>query len=657
MLALAACLLLAACATNEPDDDAPLPTLFVLESPVPPVESTPEVTGESTAPALDSAGPTRVPALVSWQPAQGTLDGTGANMWQFFGQAGDAIRLRAIGRDVDVTMTLLAPDGAVLGEGDTIEATLPTSDVYRVEVASVLPGGIGTYDLGLGYTDRPNPTDAADIPAPALVGVPTPTPAYAGSGTFVDRLTGGETLGGDLDDAEDAHIYTFDGESGQYVEIALVRVSGALDPRLTVFDPAGSALALDDNSGGERDALLRNLRLPADGLYSVQVTGGGFTGSYALRLIAYADPAPLVPTTQPTPTATPTFDPATPTIGPAVPGARLRDHVPVTDALTAPDGVNIYSFELPAGVLLTVGVNPAPGSALRPQLEIVDPDGALVGGEPVVAAGSGLPALLLPTPATLGGVYQLFVTAEDNTTGGYTVSFGTGTTRGEVQRGLIPADAQTQASIDAPAVRDVWTLYLSAGDIISAAAQPTGSSLLDPVLDLVAVDADPNDPGAVLAVDDNGGGGSNALLNSLRIPATGVYHLRVRAAGAATTGAYTLVWRYVNRAPTATPIPAVALVMTVDDVVGGGLYGFYPFQGRAGTQVRVRVIGQPGSGFDPVAALVAPDGSVIAEADDTEGDLNARFIVALPEDGTYQVRVNGYRDGGPFTLFVEEVLR
>ena len=59
---------------------------------------------------------------------------------------------------------------------------------------------------------------------------------------------------------------------------------------------------------------------------------------------------------------------------------------------------------------------------------------------------------------------------------------------------------------------------------------------------------------------------------------------------------------------------------------------------------------------DPVAVLLAPDGAVIAESDDTDGDLNPRFTVQLPADGTYRVRVNGYNVAGRFTLTVEALV-
>jgi hypothetical protein len=131
-----------------------------------------------------------------------------------------------------------------------------------------------------------------------------------------------------------------------------------------------------------------------------------------------------------------------------------------------------------------------------------------------------------------------------------------------------------------------------------------------------------------------------------------LYRLRVTPVNAATSGPYTLVWRYVNIAPTATQPAATIPILDFDDFAPENEYLFYPFQGLAGQQVLVRVVALPGSTLDPVAAVLGPDGSVIAEQDDREGSLNPRFFVELPEDGTYTVRVNGYLSSGPFQLNV-----
>ncbi|MBC7814305.1 MAG: PPC domain-containing protein, partial [Burkholderiales bacterium] len=85
-------------------------------------------------------------------------------------------------------------------------------------------------------------------------------------------------------------------------------------------------------------------------------------------------------------------------------------------------------------------------------------------------------------------------------------------------------------------------------------------------------------------------------------------------------------------------------------------YCFYSFQGQAGSRVRVRVNATTDTAFDPVAALLGPDGEVIAQGDDENG-LNPLFTSQLPADGTYTVRVNGYGLAqGDFEVQVEAFL-
>jgi hypothetical protein len=129
---------------------------------------------------------------------------------------------------------------------------------------------------------------------------------------------------------------------------------------------------------------------------------------------------------------------------------------------------------------------------------------------------------------------------------------------------------------------------------------------------------------------------------------------RVWAARPATSGAYALVWRYIDVAPTPTPPEGTLPVLTLEDTVADQQYRFYPFQGQSGQRVRIRVIADDETPCDPVAVLLDPQANVVSEGDDSEGGgLNPIFEAQLPADGTYTVRVNGYQTGGDFTLIVE----
>ena len=577
-----------------------------------------------------------------WQPVNGTLQAGESQGWIFIAQAGDGLRASALSPAGDMTLELQAPDGRVLSQGEQVEAIAPDTGTYTLLITSASGG---QYELGLGYTDRPNPADYTPTPLPVTVAVPTPTPPYyAQLGTFISAIRSGETLSGAIGFADERHVYTYEGSAGNYVNINMRNASGGLDPVLTLYGPDGSPIATDDNTAGNSGALLLNIHLPKDGIYSIVASGHGLTGGYQMILFVSGQPAPVRPTFIIQPTATPVIEVLTPTVA-AAGGERLDDHVPVTSAINRPGDFSRYAMEVTEGDVFSIGVSPA-GSGLRPKIELYDPEGVLVATATIDNSGAGGDALVSAFTAELSGAYLAFVTGENDTTGTYLVSYGMGVSREDVRRGQASADQTYSGGISRRGLRDVWSLFLHAGDVISAAVSPSNPGF-DPTLELVAPD------GSVVAQDDNSGGERAALISSGRATVDGMYHLRVTAAGGFGSGTYSLIWHYVNLAPTPTPLPGKVLVMSYSDTVPPETYEFYPFQGEAGQQVEIQVIAQPGSNLDPVAALLDLDGTVIAEGDDSEGSLNPRFTATLPADGTYTVRVNGYLSSGDFVLTIE----
>ncbi len=600
----------------QPDEVAELPTRVSLPTP------TAEVVGQ----------------LEFWQAAQGNLLPGGTDIWTFTAQADDQIGVRVVG--LDARLTLRTANGDILQQGDQISTTLSASGQYRVTVTSATNG---PYEIGLRHVDQRQNMPTA---LPQVVGVPTPSRSFDHPGTYIGHIDSGESAGGTLQANSPDHIYTFDGETGQYIQLELQRVSGALDPAMTLYAPDGGPIAFDDDSGGSLTARLHNILLPADGLYSVQVSGSEAEGGYALRLLRYQRPVPITPTVVAVPTETPapTYAPATPVRSDT--GLRLVEYMPVVSVADSPGYLVIYSFSATAGDFITVGAGPYNDSQVRPQIEIVDPDGSIVARAGSISAGANGDALatfIVP----LDGIYQVFVGTEDNQTGEYIIAYGRGPGWLEQVEGFAARDETIENSLDRRGQRDVWMVELRAGDIITVAANPENSLVFDPALDI----APATRPDLPLAFDDNSGGNRGAFMRSVNIPETGLYLLRVYGSGAGSTGAYRLVWRYINVAPTPTVPPAVYPLLVLDETVADNEYLFFPFQGRTGQQIQVRV---EGVDFDPLAALVDPSGTVILEVDDVDGNLNPSFMVTLPESGTYNIRVNGYISGGTFRLTVEE---
>lgn len=562
------------------------------------------------------------------------------DFWRFAGQRGETINLRARGL---VNLRLEAPDGSVLGVGNDLNLRLPADGDYMVQVR-MSEAESGHYELGLLILDS---VGVSPTPERQVVGVPTPTAAFADLGSLRGRLVAGAAAGEIFATGTGrSHVFTFDGAAGEFVTIRMQRMSGTVDPTLTLYNPRGRALATDHNSGGDRAALLRNILLPESGLYSLQATGGGFPGSYEILFETSARPAAVTPTIVVQPTAMPLLEPLAPTPRPEAQGVRLEDHAPVLGVITQPGGLGRHTFIAQAGEAVTIGIRPAENAAFRPLVEVYDPNGERIAvanaRDPSAAGGAFIPALALVE----SGPYTILVTAEGNGTGGYIVSYGSGMSNEDVMRGRTDGGSSFEGRIERRGVRDVWTLVLNRGDVITAAVTSL-DNIFDPVLELAAPD------GNILASDDNGGGYPDALIASAAAPVSGLYRLHVSGANAASSGPYRIVWRYINLAPTATAEPPRILLMSVEDTVADSEYRFYPFQGRAGQRVQIRVIAQPDSALDAVAALLDDAGRVVAEVDDVGDDLNPRFTLDIPQDGTYTVRVNGYLSSGAFELYVE----
>jgi len=71
-------------------------------------------------------------------------------------------------------------------------------------------------------------------------------------------------------------------------------------------------------------------------------------------------------------------------------------------------------------------------------------------------------------------------------------------------------------------------------------------------------------------------------------------------------------------------------------------FNSYTFDGRAGQQV---VIEMTSTDLDAYLILLAPDGTSIAQDDDSAGGTNSRLVATLPADGTYTILANTYSAG------------
>ncbi len=344
-------------------------------------------------------------------------------------------------------------------------------------------------------------------------------------------------------------------------------------------------------------------------------------------------------------------DPGTPTPAPAhvESGAQIQPGQIVTSVLSdlnTPDRFVVFGAY---GDLISIGAFPAHEQTRAPSLEIDGPDGSIVGQSDGLT--DGVPAALvsaLQLPST--GAYIIYVSAADSQAlGDYTLIVGSDWTLRDVNGGTLRLDTPAVGKLDRPADRQLWTVRLSAGIQFTLGAQPAGSGLLDPVIEVLSPLGDR------LAVAHDASVGHYAQTATLTAPTTGDYLIRVSAYTNQSIGAYDLVARTVTLPSPIAAATAQTIALKVDGQVAAGAQFTQPFQGAPGQVFLIEVRSNPPGAFDAVLELIGPSGRRIALNDDrSPQNVDPLLRVALNDGaGTYLIRVSGYAlTGGSFTLIV-----
>jgi hypothetical protein len=288
------------------------------------------------APALPTLAPTLPPPPAPIE-MNGTVEGTLTlddrfTDFGFEGDAGQRLELTTNGGNFNLLLT--DEDGVEVAQGNPLEVSLAEAGDYTVRV-QLTAGEQADFELTLTELEPP-PTDPSAFAAlPTFTPeAPTPTPEpFAELGTILSEISVGQPIFGAFNAADERHVYTFDSGAGAFARIQMQRTSGNVDPVLTLYSPDGVAIAVDDNGGGGRTALLNGVALPLDGTYALVADGDGLTGTYEITLATSAQAFAVTPVTESgaLPGARPTQQPIvlTPTLAPGISGNRLEDHQPV----------------------------------------------------------------------------------------------------------------------------------------------------------------------------------------------------------------------------------------------------------------------------------------------------------------------------------------
>ena len=182
--------------------------------------------------------------------------------YTFTGESGQFVSITLTSDDFDAYLTLEDADGMFIANDDDSAGSLnsrigplalPDNGDYVIVVSSLSSSGTGDYTLSL------------DAPV-------------------VETLDYGDVVEGEFTADETSRTYYFEAESGDAVAIAMD--SGAFDAYLRLDAPGGTMSWTDDDSGGDRNALLGPLSLSEGGLYIITASswGGSDPGAFTLTI-------------------------------------------------------------------------------------------------------------------------------------------------------------------------------------------------------------------------------------------------------------------------------------------------------------------------------------------------------------------------------------
>lgn len=480
-------------------------------------------------------------------------------------------------------------------------------------------------------------------------------------------LTYNQTISAIFDSSRSEDQYTFEGAQGDIITLSMR--SADFDTFLMLYGPDGGQLRFNDNAIPPTDSGLFAYELPATGRYLIIATsrdaaetGGSsrVSGTYSLTLTA----------------ARPAQD------GTIAPGETIVGELSLVSQRAQ------YTFNGRSGDVVTIDQR---SDAFDSVVMLFNSDGTQLAQDD--DGGGGLNSRITRFRLPADGEYVIVVdgfrgfTGERRLQGKYTVSLeieGQGPVVVQATPGQPTAIAQaTPAPVTATPIPSLagasgtvdfgettvgelteqsqtgsFTFTGTAGDVITIALDSTA---FDPKMQLVAPD------GTVLADDDDSGPDLNALIRNFTLPRDGEYAIIVDGFRGASgdrqlLGQFSLTLTRAGgttaQMPTATPqAPQLGATQTPAPVTASGVIASgqsisseftetlqeaaYTFEGRTGDTVTIDLRSEE---IDPLVRLIAPDGQVIAEDDDSGGGVQARIAeFTLPADGTYTIEVDAFR--------------
>jgi hypothetical protein len=258
-------------------------------------------------------------------------------------------------------------------------------------------------------------------------------------------------------------------------------------------------------------------------------------------------------------------------------------------------------------------------------------------------SGSQNNALINGFPLPMTGNYTIIArTFEPDEFGTYAIELR----EGAELAGETGLDEDTRSSLD-PGENEFWQFEGSAGQTVSFHMVADGSQL-NSFLSVRAPD------GRLLAQDDESGEAHNALIREIRLPDNGPYMVMAAASGN-TSGAYVLE---IIDETTSLQQGTIRVGAPTKASLEAGDSHLWTFEGTKSAVIEI-ALNADDSKIDGYLVLLGPMGSILAEDDDSGGDLNARIAAfELPETGTYTIVASSYDNttSGAYSLELDEAV-
>jgi hypothetical protein len=395
--------------------------------------------------------------------AEGELTAGWSDQWTFTSSGDEyiSVSVAAVGHRWDPYVEIYTDDGRLLADDDN------GAEGYDAHLGAIWLASRGTYTIYVsGYTGA------------GLYEI-----AVARVDPQVGGIEYGEMVTAEIAELTEWDVWTFQGQAGDVVELAMKPVPSGLDCLIDLYDPAGSIVAAGDPATSV-DAIISGVPLPMDGLYRVAARSTNDTvGGYELSIARLE----------------------------AEGGGTIEYRETVAGTIL-PSQSQEWTFEGKSGDLVTLSMGALEGE-LDSLLTLRHPDGTELAADD--NSGRVRNALIEGFFLPVTGSYTAVASAGPAVGGRYWLRVEPTPVEGTLAYG------DTVSATVTPGGRDNWLFDGEAGEVIRITVIGTGDETLDGYLELFTLGAE------LLASDDDTLDGRNPQIDSFRLPRSGTYRISV----------------------------------------------------------------------------------------------------------------------------------